>query len=191
MASHETLPKLPLQLHVYFEDTPIDVLKSFTNEELLQAVDKQDRVALLAFLKKGGFKDYTSPKWSAFDDKLLDLNARATSDVFADISNMNLSKVLESLADIDTTTKTIIDLRANNLLESDLPTIAGFVKRFPTIRYLLLQKNRMGATNIAWEKLVQLLKEQPHLCIAISGNPIASVDGAKVLFDKLDRLTGP
>jgi hypothetical protein len=54
--------ELPSQLLEYFEETPIKLLRSFSNDELMQIVDKRDRPILMKFLKDGGF-ELTSHHW--------------------------------------------------------------------------------------------------------------------------------
>ena len=179
-------PELPLELEEYFLDTPIEVLRSFSDAELLQAVDKRDRLSLMTFLKAGGFKAYVQPlDREAFQVSLLNLKSKASSDQFA-FSDMALSKVFAGLPDLQPNVK-ILDLRMNNLFDSDLGTIASFIAtaRFPNLQHLLLQHNRIAATQLASTAILTMLGEHPQLQIAITGNALATIDATTLLFGKL------
>jgi len=93
------------------------------------------------------------------------------------------SKVFTGLpTDLQPDKVKVLDLRTNNLFDSDLGTIESCIAtdRFPNFTFC-----STTATQLATTAIFAMLDEHPQLQIAITGNALATIDATTFLFGKL------
>eukprot|EP00730_Choanoeca_flexa_P016788 TRINITY_DN8000_c1_g2_i1.p2 TRINITY_DN8000_c1_g2~~TRINITY_DN8000_c1_g2_i1.p2 ORF type:complete len:238 (+),score=46.59 TRINITY_DN8000_c1_g2_i1:1524-2237(+) len=175
--------ELPDRLKEYFRETSIEVLRSFSQDDLMSIVDKVDRPALLLFLKAGGFAKYEPPSKES-KVSMVNLNGAVTSNQFAKLSTLTLSKVLATIGETKKREAQVLDLRGCNLLDVDIATLVEELvgPLWPNLTAVLLEFNRIKA---ATDAIFKLLSSKPIMHVSLFGNPIATIDGTEVFFAKL------